>query len=57
MFFMLSVPSPAERTSARNIAAIAERAERDQGDDDDQDEVATGQVHDSGIDPGHAYSS
>ena len=32
-----------------------ERAQRDQCDDDDQDEVATGEVHDSGIDPGHAF--
>ena len=34
-----------------------ERAERDQCDDDDQDEVATGEFDDSGIDPGHAVSS
>ena len=34
-----------------------ERAQRDQCDDDDQDEVATGKFDDSGIDPGHAVSS
>ena len=34
-----------------------ERAQRDQSDDDGQDEVATGKVDDSGIDPGHAVSS
>ncbi len=30
-----------------------ERAERDQEDDDDQHEVAPGEMHDSGTDPGH----
>ena len=30
-----------------------ERAQRDQCDDDDQDEVATGDVHDEGMDPRH----
>ena len=36
----LSVPSPAARTCRRKIERHAERAERDHGDDDDQDEVA-----------------
>ena len=34
-----------------------ERGQRDQCDDDDQNEVATGKVHDGGMDPGHVYSS
>ena len=30
-----------------------QRAERDEGDDHDQNEVAPGDFHDSGVDPGH----
>ena len=65
MFFMLVVPSPAARTSLRNIIPMASAMTAMTADDDDEGEVATGQVHGRNLAarlgskdvPGHTSSS